>query len=322
MAWYARQEQIRYAARMTSPCVFYLMPAQVPVLAQLHGLRFFVLDEVDRMVEQGHFKELRNLMALLEHQHDEGDGAGGRADAAGGALSQRHANDVDASGLDADDDADEAGEEEVEDEVEDEDGVVADASGGGSSDGGGASKRGRQTFLFSATLMLPPAARESSAARLAKNKPLADAQKGSTMDSLLRQVVFRNSLKVVDLSRPALVPTQLEQTQLACAHEDKDAFLMLMLRTRLASGRTIVFTNAVSALQRLRSLLVLLRVPVLALMGGMQQRARLKALERFKGAPNGAYHHPYALRSDVQSAETCDGAEIARRYRTAYDWCG
>ena len=142
----------------------------------------------------------------------------------------------------------------------------------------------RQTFLFSATLMLPPKARESNAKRLTKQKPGSSGGAGA-MDSVMRTIVFHNPLKVVDLSRQGLVATNLEQSQISCMHDEKDAYLMLLLRTRLATGRTIVFTNAVTALVRLRSLLSFLDCPCIALQGNMQQRARLKALDRFKSLP-------------------------------------
>ena len=96
------------------------------------------------------------------------------------------------------------------------------------------------------------------------------------MDTLLRMIAFRNAMKVVDLSREGLVATGLTQAQLSCTRDEKDAFLLLLLRTRLATGRTIIFTNAVTALVRLRSMLTLLSVPTLALQVHAQTRARAR----------------------------------------------
>ena len=50
----------------------------------------------------------------------------------------------------------------------------------------------------------------------------------------------------------------------------------------------IVFVNAISALRRLLSLLKILRLPVEGLHGNMQQRARLKYLDRFRAAASTA----------------------------------
>ena len=49
-------------------------------------------------------------------------------------------------------------------------------------------------------------------------------------------------------------------------------------------GLVIVFVNAISALRRLLSILKILRLPVEGLHGNMQQRARLKYLDRFRDA--------------------------------------
>ena len=48
--------------------------------------------------------------------------------------------------------------------------------------------------------------------------------------------------------------------QISCTLEQKDIFLFTLLRTRLAGGRSIVFTNAITALQRLKSVLTVLEV--------------------------------------------------------------
>ena len=98
-------------------------------------------------------------------------------------------------------------------------------------------------------------------------------------------ITFQNKLKVVDASNPSLVASKLQQAVVTCVNADKEALLYLFLSSRASTGRTIVFCNAISCLRRLRSLLVLLRVNVIALQGSMQQRARLKAVDRFVAAP-------------------------------------
>lgn len=46
-----------------------------------------------------------------------------------------------------------------------------------------------------------------------------------------------------------------------------------------------MFVNAISAVRRLAAILKLLGVPAQALHAGMQQRQRLRALDRFKSDP-------------------------------------
>ena len=105
----------------------------------------------------------------------------------------------------------------------------------------------------------------------------------------------------------------LVQAQLSCTPDEKDAFLLLLLRTRLANGRTILFANAITALQRLKALLTLLEVPALVLQGGMQQRARLKALERFR---EGGEHASVLLATDVAARGLdIEGVEYVVHYQ-------
>jgi superfamily II DNA/RNA helicase len=82
-------------------------------LIQVDDLRFFVLDEADRMVEKGHFKELQSIIDTLPKQ-------GGSAPA-----------------------------ESDPPEEDDDDDMVVEAP---------VAKHAaqRQTFVFSATLMVPP----------------------------------------------------------------------------------------------------------------------------------------------------------------------
>merc|ERR1740136_357846 len=103
------------------------------------------------------------------------------------------------------------------------------------------------------------------------------------MERLLSKLTFQNALKVIDLSREQLVASRLTQAVLTCMANEKDAYLHLLLRQR--PGRVIVFCNAISCLRRLRSLLDRMQITVIALQGDMQQRARLKAVDRFVAQP-------------------------------------
>jgi hypothetical protein len=83
--------------------------------------------------EQGHFKELESLLRLLEQPKPDDDVAAAPP------------------------------------EEDEEDGAIVLAEDGDASGGSGSH---RQTFLFSATLMLPPKARDAYAKRLLKRKVL------------------------------------------------------------------------------------------------------------------------------------------------------
>ena len=67
--------------------------------------------------------------------------------------------------------------------------------------------------------------------------------------------------------------------------EERDRVLLYMLAQH--PGRTLIFVNAISSVRRVAALLRVLRLPAAALHASMQQRQRLKALDRFKADPNG-----------------------------------
>ena len=73
---------------------------------------------------------------------------------------------------------------------------------------------------------------------------------------------------------------QVEEACLNCSDAQRDEFLYYILAQH--PGRTLVFVNAISAVRRLAAILKLLGLPATALHASMQQRQRLKALDRFK----------------------------------------
>ena len=139
----------------------------------------------------------------------------------------------------------------------------------------------RQTFVFSATLTVPPSLRKrlklSAAAGLKSS-----SQKGA-IGLLMERVPFEQRPRVVDVTdRKRVVASKLEEAAIECSEEDRDALLLYILTQH--PGRTLVFANAISAIRRVAALLALLKVPHAALHAQMQQRQRLKALDRFKRA--------------------------------------
>lgn len=67
--------------------------------------------------------------------------------------------------------------------------------------------------------------------------------------------------------------------------EDKDYYLYYLLE--LHKGRTLIFVNAISSIRRLIPLLNLLGISAHKLHAGMEQKQRLKNLERFRSEENG-----------------------------------
>lgn len=90
---------------------------------------------------------------------------------------------------------------------------------------------------------------------------------------------------MVDLTRARGTVGSLTETKITCTNEEKDTYLYYFLL--LYPGRTLVFANSIDCLQRVRSLLLLLRLQPLPLHAHMQQKQRIKNLERFASNPTG-----------------------------------
>ena len=78
------------------------------------------------------------------------------------------------------------------------------------------------------------------------------------------------------------IPCLLSSLLFLPLQDERDALLYHILTQQ--PGLVIVFVNAISALRRLLSLLKILQLPVEGLHGNMQQRQRLKYLDRFRNA--------------------------------------
>jgi len=273
----------------------------------LKSMRFVVLDEGDRLMESGHFKDLMEILKMLppaRKVHIDGKG---------------HAHPVE------DDDASNS-----EDEALD-------------TQGPGEPRQKsvvRQALVFSATFTVPdplaparPAAdagatdpedgrrrgedlgrgkralsRGGGRARYQDGRAPHDKEdegweglsfksamraKGKQARHLKGKVAARNMVKLARklLKMPAkplvlyadvlhrVVSSRVKQYVIKCRHEDKDLFLFFFLRNN--PGRSIVFVNNISVLRRVVALLQRLKLGARAVHASMQQRARLKSLEHF-----------------------------------------
>lgn len=108
-------------------------------LQSLPGVRFFVLDEVDRMIEAGHFQELSRILEMLDQPQPPNPHLASHPAPADGSQ---------------------------------QDPIL----GPSMPPVCGPSGRRRQTFLMSATLMLPPAAREAHAKKVKNHQPVPQAR--------------------------------------------------------------------------------------------------------------------------------------------------
>ncbi|KAK2553969.1 ATP-dependent RNA helicase DDX24 [Acropora cervicornis] len=121
----------------------------------------------------------------------------------------------------------------------------------------------RMKFIFSATLTLPKSFR----------------QKGR------ERTISKGDVLVIDVTNKRGTVETLTETKILCSIEEKDLYLYYFLCRY--PGRTLVFSNTVDCVRRLGSLFRLLNFDPWVLHASMQQRQRLKNLDRFKSNARG-----------------------------------
>lgn len=96
----------------------------------------------------------------------------------------------------------------------------------------------------------------------------------------MHRLDFTDALpSIVDVTTSTFVASTLVEAKIDCIRDEKDVYLYYFV-TRYP-GRTIVFVNSIDALRRLTPIFQLLGVEVLGLHAQMQQRQRLKNLDRY-----------------------------------------
>lgn len=203
-------------------------------LVELHSLSFFVLDEADRMIERGHFKEVQSIIEMLPLSNSS-----------------------------------------------DEQTVKATSS---CETVANLQIKKRQTFVFSATLALSANFRKKLKRGLSTSKA-STADDLSSIEALSKQAGMKPNAEIVDLTNASILPEKLEESFIECSDDDKDANLYYILSVH-GQGRTIIFCTSISALRHISSLLRILGINVLTNHAQMQQRARMKAVDRFREGEN------------------------------------
>ncbi|CAN6719064.1 unnamed protein product [Malus baccata var. baccata] len=204
-------------------------------LVELHSLSFFVLDEADRMIENGHFHEMQSIIDMLPVRNTSTE-----------SHSENAQNSVSISNF---------------------------------------QRKKRQTFVFSATIALSPDFRKKL--KRSSQKPNQSMSDGvNSIEALSERAGMRDNVAIIDLTNTSILANKLVESFIECKEEDKDAYLYYILSVH-GQGRTIVFCTSVAALRHISSLLRILGINVWTLHAQMQQRARLKAIDRFRGDEHG-----------------------------------
>ncbi|KAJ1553719.1 hypothetical protein HK405_007111, partial [Cladochytrium tenue] len=146
----------------------------------------------------------------------------------------------------------------------------------------------RQVFIFSATLT-----EDLDLSRNLKDRRRpASKSSPSLVGSLVKRLGLNpDSVAVADASNTNILPETLSEVRVECLNEDKEAVLWYLLAKYGGFGaggptgeasRTIVFVNSIDSARKLASVLVCVGVPAVAIHADMQQRQRLRNLEKFR----------------------------------------
>ena len=179
-----------------------------PHLNGVTNLRYLAIDETDRMLEKGHFDELRKLLEMINKNK---------------------------------------------------------------------SKSGpqRQNFVLSATLSLVHDLPKHLKHK--RNKKALTSQE--KLKEIMEMIGVRANPKIVDITRKTATAQTLIESQIRCSLLEKDQYLYYFFVQH--PGRTLVFCNSIDCVRRLINLFQLLECEPLGLHAQMQQRQRLKNLDRF-----------------------------------------
>ena len=286
-------------------------------LNNLKQLRYLVIDEADRMVQQGSFPQLERILEAVhtanplddddedvDQDVDEED-TSGRLLSLPGIRGESHVTmlgDIlqqmetrkgesrsDVNDSEVEEKIEQLDEEEYEsiDEIDQDDDESAIELPS-------APPVYRQTFVFSATLTLPP----SESYLKAKRRNKKGKTKGSSLTGAIAEILERahtyGKTKVVDLtsstklvakdnevvvvkgeltSAKSRLPPGLTLQTIACTQKHKDSHLYAYLVTTAqgAAGPCLVFCNSIAGAKRVGVTLQTLRLPVRMLHASMPQ---------------------------------------------------
>ncbi|CED83578.1 dead-domain-containing protein [Phaffia rhodozyma] len=235
-------------------------------------IRFLVIDEADRMIEAGHFEELESILALTHRS----------AAPASSSVPSSNTIPVPSSPGKKSRKNQKKGKKEEEEApvvelVKDDFGEVEEDR----EDGQGGTREDLQTFVFSATLS------KDLQRNLKKFQGRRRSKKGgSTLDDLFEKLDFRDTdPAIIDLSPEDGVVASLQESQINCLNEEKDLYLYYFLLRY--PGRSLIFFGSVDGIRRAMPLFELLQLPVYPLHSQLQQKQRLRNLDRFKNSPDG-----------------------------------
>jgi ATP-dependent RNA helicase DDX24/MAK5 len=240
-------------------------------LRDLSLLEFLVIDEADRMIEEGHFDELFSIFSLVkEHEKLRSEGKDPylvHLERNKGSFDYDHTNssiDVSLSSSDR-----------------------------------FRRENDRQTLLFSATAT-SASTDGSKSVKIGEQVPkqikklmdvIAVKKQHKLIDTLSESKSAQSSLaphvssKASDPENGVTLPSGLTQYEFRVTTEEKDAALYYYLYKNM--GRILIFVNAIATAKRVDGLLRALGFNSRTIHGQLEQKQRFRAIENFKSTPIG-----------------------------------
>lgn len=135
----------------------------------------------------------------------------------------------------------------------------------------------RQTFVFSATLTMVHELPSYVVNKKKKNIATAEMTKEQRLNTFISTFGMTNP-RVIDISNTYGVAKKLIESRILCAIDEKDFYLYYILLNY--PGRTIVFCNTIDCVKRNVSVLNHLNISPIFIHGKMEQKQRLRNLEK------------------------------------------
>jgi ATP-dependent RNA helicase DDX24/MAK5 len=225
-------------------------------LTELDKLQFLVIDEADRMIAEGHFAELRGIIDYIKQKR--------KIYMEEGKKIPNIQNFVSSATLTLSDkwrEYEETGQVPAEEQKKEK-------------------KKKKSKLNLCDMYQL----KEGEDREEAQQQEEEEKTPTGTVDTLLHMMEFSN-YAIIDLTTEKQLAGTLEECQIQCVNEDKLLYLYYFLY--VYPGRTLIFANSIKRVRLIHSVLTILGVSIFALHGEMQQRQRLKNLDRFKQNENG-----------------------------------
>ncbi len=287
-------------------------------LSDLSQLRFLVVDEADRMVSQGSFPQLSNILEKIrianpslediqEIESDSENDTEERLKSLPGILGEAKVsmlNDDILKMIHQQSKGEKPTTNQEEDEESslhvEEESIISQSS---EEEEDSTSFVKRQTFIFSATLTLSSSSQSGVKSNNGTKRKGYEVVDG-VIAEILDKVGAQGQTKIVDLStetqkaetkpkdsvppdsvttssKSFKLPPGLSLYEIRCTQKHKDSHLYSFLTTTKqgSSGPCLVFCNSIGAVKRVYETLKILGLPIRMLHAQMQQKARMNAVE-------------------------------------------